>query len=397
MNLSDAFGALKGTPRKVSGLGGFSPVLPPRFALVEMAVLAAFVLAEYAIDGFPALTRFNPHPYWIAVLLLSLQYGTVSGLMAASLAIIGSILIGLPEPDIDERYFNYLVRVWTQPVLWLLVAMLLGTFRARQIEQRDELLHQVDDLRSRGATLYEHATNLKARCVRLERHIATHQTADAGQLLSALGRLGEAEPGRWAPALKDALAAGFPEAQLSLYAIDGDKVRHVLTHGAGQPPADTGRAPVRIAAEIEPTSALLAAVVGAGRAVSVLDPADDAALAGHGVAAVPIFADLPGGGARVIGLLKADVLPPAQIDAATTRRLGVVAAHLAPALLQGRLTPVAVTGANAVAEQLEATGLDGAIPTVRRWRMLRWLPGGKPAAQTAPQTGPQIAREDGNG
>ena len=389
MNLGDAFGALKGTPRKLSGLGGFSPVLPPRFALVEMAVLAAFVLAEYAIDGFPALTRFNPHPYWIAVLLLSLQYGTVSGLMAASLAILGSILIGMPEPDIDERYFNYLIRVWTQPVLWLLVAMLLGTFRARQIEQRDELLHQVDDLRSRGATLFDHATNLKARCLRLERHIATHQTADAGQLLSALGRLGEAEPGRWAPALKAALAAGFPGAQLSLYAIDGDKVRHVLTHGAEQRGAEQSLLPGsparRVAAEIEPASPLLAAVVGAGRAVSVLDPADDDALAGHGVAAVPIFADLPGGGARVIGLLKADVLPPAQIDASTTRRLGVVAAHLAPALMQGRLTPVAVAGAIAVAEPMAATGLDATIPTVRRWRMLRWLPGGRPAVHAAPE------------
>ncbi len=376
MNIGGVLERLKGTPHKLTGMGSFSPVLPPRFALIEMGLLLVLVAAEYALEGFPALTRINPHPYWIAVLLLSLQYGTVSGLMAAGIAIVGTVLIGMPEPDIEERYFNYLVRVWSQPVLWLLVAMLLGSFRARQIEQRDELLIQVDELKTRGATLLDYATNLKARCLRLERHIATHQTSDSSLLLSALGRLGEAEPGRWAPAFRAVLAAGFPNGQLSLYAIDGDKVRLVLSHDAKLGDG----AGLRAAAEIDPSSPLLAAVVGAGRAVSVLDAADDLALAGHGVAAVPVFADLPGGGARVIGLLKADKLPPGLIDASTTRRLSVVAAHLAPALLQGRLTPVVGSNSQPVttAQQSALSPLDTAIPTVRRWRMLRWLPGGRP-------------------
>ena len=213
-------------------LGQASPVLPPAFALVEMAVLVALVLLEYFWDGFPNLTRINPHPYWIAVLLLSLQYGTVSGLIAASIAIIGTVLIGMPEPDIEERYFNYLIRVWTQPVLWLLVAMLLGTFRARQIEQRDELLLQAENLRMRGATLLDHATNLRARCTMLERRIAMRETTDTSKLLSALARLSDAGPGRWADALDATLSAGFPKSQISLYAIDGASARLVVTHRA---------------------------------------------------------------------------------------------------------------------------------------------------------------------
>ncbi len=384
MNLSGTSKWWRRPTSTSAGLGrlspALSPVLPPRLALLEMGLLLALVVAEDAVEGFPQITRINPHPYWIAVLLLSLQYGTISGLIAASIAIAGTVLIGLPEPDIEERYFNYLVRVWTQPVLWLLVALLLGSFRARQIEQRDELLRQADELRTRGATLLDHANNLKARCSTLERHIATHQRSDTSQLLAALSRLSEAEPGRWAPALKTALSTGFPGGRLALYTADGDRMRLLFAHEAA---ADGTAAPFSRqqppAPEIASGAPLLATVVGAGRGVSVLTAADDTALAGLGIAAVPIFAEHAGSVPKVSGLLLAEHLPADQIDAALLRRLGVVAAHLAPVLAQSRLTSVAAGLADAVTPDILKASSEGAIPTVRRWRGLRWLPGtGRP-------------------
>lgn len=370
-----------------SRVGQISPVLPPVFAIAEMAVLVALILLEYFWDAFPDLTRINPHPYWIAVLLLSLQYGTVSGLIAASIAIIGTLLIGMPEPDIEERYFNYLIRVWTQPVLWLLVAMLLGTFRARQIEQHDELLEQAENLRLRGATLLDHATNLRARCGMLERRLAMRETADTGQLLASLSRLSDVEPGRWAQALSATLDAGFPRAQISLYVVDGGVVRLVLTHH-GPGGFEAGDAPV--ATELEPDHPLLETIVAEGRSASVVEPEHDTALRGVGVAAVPIFAvGKEPTQRRVIGMLKADMMPASQIDGSTTRRLSVIAACLAPALQRGLVSPVAGAGGASVTRS--ATGrtersdrVDGggeAIPSVRRWRLMNWLPGGR--AQTA--------------
>lgn len=391
MKLGDAFKGWIASPAASSVRSAGTPILPPQLALLEMGLLIAIVLAEYAIDSFPQVTRINPHPYWIAVLLLSLQYGTVSGLIAASIAIGGTVLIGLPEPDIEERYFNYLIRVWAQPVLWLLVALLLGTFRARQIEQRDELLHDVENLKTRGVTLLDHVSNLRARCVRLERHIATRPSSDASQLLAALGRLEDAEPGRWAPALRMTLATGFPGARVALYAVDSDKARVLLTHDDSKAVAGSV-SPASSSAEIEAGSPLLAAVVGAGRGVSVLNAADDVALDGRGVAAVPIFVEQPGAAPRVAGMLLVEKLAPNLLDQATLRRLDVIAAHLAPVLSQARLTAVAPSApgglggsiASASVPQWTASGLDGSIPSVRRWRMLRWLPGGGPAPSSTP-------------
>ena len=357
-----------------------TPVLPPPFALVEMAALVALVLLEYYFDGFPALTRINPHPYWIAILLLSLQYGTVSGLIAASIAIVGTVLIGMPEPDIEERYFNYLIRAWTQPVLWLLVALLLGTFRARQIEQRTELLRQAENLRVRGATLLDYSNNLRARCTMLERRIATRQTGDASQALAALARLSEAAPGRWAAVLGTALDAAFPGGQLSLYTVDGGRARLILTHGS-----ESGMtAPAAAPAELAANHPLLARVAGASRSASILDPEDDAALSGLGVAAVPVFGTVAGS-PRVIGLLIADRLPPGQIDQATTRRLAVIAAHLAPALQLGLVSPVAeAADAPEPGRGSRGTSVGDAIPTVRKWRLLKGLVGGRTQSDRPP-------------
>ena len=211
----------------------------------------------------------------------------------------------------------------------------------------------------------------------LERRIAMRETADTGQLMAALARLGEAEPGRWAVALRAVLDAGFPKSQISLYVVDGTNVRLVLTHQrAGGSQAANTPPPQELAAG----HPLLAAVVTGGRAVCVIDAKDDAALRGVGVAAVPILSD-PWNAAeqRVVGLLKADMLPPGQIDASTTRRLGVVAAPLAPVLQRGLVAPVVETASLAHAGIDGGAVLDDAIPSVRKWRLLKWLPGGRSA------------------
>ncbi len=297
--------------------GGALPVLPPFFALVELAIFAAVVAAEFLWEPFPNLTKLNPHPYWLPVLLISLQYGTLSGLLAAAIAIIGTVFIGLPEQDIGEAYFNYLVRAWAQPVLWLVVALLLGAFRMRQIEQRDDLLHQVEDLQQQGRLLDEHADALQGRCDRLERELVTKERPEPQRLLDALARCaggvgGEAE-------VDAALTLAFPDAVASLYVREtrtGGGFRLVQAHrwppNATWPRQLSGHDP------------LASSLVGGQRALSILTAGDDTVLHGHGLFAVPI-ADETG----LVGMLKIERLPPAAIDTDTVGRLAYVAAHLA--------------------------------------------------------------------
>ncbi len=110
------------------------PVLPPVGAFVELVLVMGLIyLVSYLIPGID-LATLEPSPFWVPVLLLSLQYGTVAGLLAAAVATLAYTINGLPEQAIGENLFAFLLRIWALPILWIGVALVLGQFRLRQIE-----------------------------------------------------------------------------------------------------------------------------------------------------------------------------------------------------------------------------------------------------------------------
>lgn len=304
---------------------GFLPVLPPRFALFELAVFAAIIACEYGLEAFPDLTRLNPHPYWIAVLLLSLQYGTVSGLLAAALAIGGTLLLGLPEMEIGESYFNYLVRVWTQPVLWIVVALLLGSFRMRQIEERVGLQKQADDAITQSGSLADYARGLRSRVDALERQLAGKSRPDTYRLLEALNTVATAPAGeKRDQAAHAAMTLAVPGAALSVLVLDGDGLRQILAHNW---PLASGWRP-----DLRGDDALTRAVVGERRVVSVLQSADDHLTEREAKIAVPLLA---GDGSGVIGMLRVEQIGSVELDEAVLARVAGLARALTPLVSAG--------------------------------------------------------------
>jgi GAF domain len=351
--------------------GGALPVLPPRFALVELAVFAAIIAIELVWEPFPDLSKLNPHPYWIAVLLLSLQYGTVSGLLAAALAIAGSWLIGLAELEIGESYFSYLIRVWTQPVLWVVVALLLGSFRMRQIEERFDLLRLVDESTLHSGALTGYATELKARVETLERRLATGAKPETERLLDALGALAASgsgqRPERWEAHVHAALDLAFPEAKASLFVAEPDGLRLVLAH----------RWPdgVRWRRDIAQAEPLAQAILTEARAVSILAAGDERVLAGDGLFAVPLVgADT----SQVIGMLRLEHLPASALSPTTAARLQAFARHLVPATGGATSHQDQTNGAHpSLGQPPTVTPTSSLRPTPSRFAAIRrWRPNG---------------------
>lgn len=308
----------------VAGAGERSAAgaLPPVAAVVEAVVLLVpVILLEWLVPSFPDLTLWQPHPYWFAVLLLSLQYGVPSGLMAAAIAIVGQVLIGLPEPDIGENHFYYLVRVWTTPVLWLVAAILLGSFRTEQLRRNAELVERVDVLGAQRQSLFEQATSLRQRCDRLERRIVSRSTSEGEQLLDAFARLERARSDQISSAFAAAAGAAFPTGALSLLAATGAGLEVVATANWPQS-AQWSRRIMRDAA-------IWRAVVGEARSLSMLKTGDALAIGRDAMFVVPVFAPRTG---DVIGAVRIDMLPPGLVHAGTGGRLAVLARHAAAAL-----------------------------------------------------------------
>lgn len=348
------------SPTRPTREGTGLPVLPSRMAWLELGVLIAVILLERFVEPFPDLSRMNPHPYWIFVLLLSLQYGTVSGLLAAVIAIIGTLAIGLPEADIGESYFEHLVRVWTQPVLWLIMALVLGSFRMRQIEFRDDLMREVDDLQARGVALVDHAKHLKARCDTLERELVSSSDPEGYRVLDAVARLAQVSQGNGEATFREAMRLAFPRAQASVF----------WARPEGWPVAWTSGWPEggRWKSSFTASDPLVAAMVEK-RSLSILAGKDEAALQGEGQFAVPIMS---ADGLSVAGFIKIELLPASAISTTTVERLALVGRQLSVGLAVGEAGYAAQHRASDAAKPSTpvATGLAAAVRYLPR---IRWM------------------------
>ena len=302
--------------------GVWLPILPPIGALLELVALVAVIfIIDWAIPSID-IAAIEPSPYWIPVLLLSLQYGTVAGLMAAAAATFAHILNGFPEQGIGESLFPYLLRIWSLPILWIGVSLLVGQFRLRQIEVKQELRHQLTERSKERDSLAGYAESLQSRCARLEREIATSGSPAGGQLLTALSSLNDGLVDVQA-AFAQLCNAAYPGAAMSLFALTGQGLRATATtnwHDADPWPRT-----------IMPETPIYRVIVGDRRPLSALTAADDAALAGQGLAAAPIVATDTG---RVIGMIKIERAVPEFLTPEITHQLTVMARLLSVRLAE---------------------------------------------------------------
>lgn len=330
------------------------PVLPPLTAVIEVIVLVVLPgILDLFVPAFPSLNEMQPHFFWLPVLLLTLQYGSASGLLAAGTAIVLSSLLGWPEQEIGENHFSYLLRIWLQPVLWIATAVILGQLRLRQIERKQALGRAVAELTGQRQSLAEHARSLRERCDRLERLVSTRRGPDARDLLAALGRIDAADADPATHALGDALSLAFGQSAVSILTLDGDALRIAYRHappGAPPPPGPIGTG-----------SPFFTALAVERRALSVLTPGCEHDLDGRGLAAAPIIA----ADGHVEGAILLETADPDDLDADTTLRLRAIAA-----MVSGRLR--STSGASRVPGPT-APYVDVRVgKSDSLWRRVRW-------------------------
>lgn len=337
------------------------PVLPPFTALIEIALFIVLPAAlDYFVPAFPSLSGLQPHPFWLPVLLLSLQYGTVSGLLAAGCAIAASSILGLPDQEIGEDHFTYLLRVWSQPMLWLVAAIILGQFRMRQIERKQELARKVAELSMQRTAIADYATNLRERCERLEREIVGRRGQADGDLLVQLNALRTGQGDAAVRAFGGCLELAFGPCQASVSLRTDAGLRVIARHGWA---ADaTWKQSFTVA---DPLSR---AMLDGSGPVTVLRPGDEVKLGDQGLAAAPILAQ---GDGRVIGMLKLEAVAPSELGASLEARLTALTDLISPAVEAGQFTAAPAIGTPAA--PLARAAQPGERP--RLWRQIRWRRG----------------------
>ena len=308
------------------------PVLPPLSGLIELAILVAAISSITWLFPDLEISDIQPNPFWLPVLLLSLQYGTVSGVLAAGVALLVTVASGLPEEGVGENHFSYALRVYSQPILWFAAAVLLGQFRMRQISAKEALRQQLVDISEEREALSGYASSLRARLESLERGRAGESDVPAVRLLNRIDELRNTGRGHdIGPAFAKAMECALPGIAASVFCVTTKGLEKVASVGW---PSNA-----RWASELPAAHALYKAVITDGACLTVLDRGDDLTLSGEGLVAVPIGPREPG--APVVGLVKIEKLDPAALTEEIVPVLQLVASLLSQRLGPGVQRPAA--------------------------------------------------------
>ncbi|MBF0131379.1 MAG: GAF domain-containing protein [Magnetococcales bacterium] len=131
--------------------------------LLFFSVLMAYDLTQGASDRFADVC---PHPFWIAVILMSVQYGTSHGLLAAFFSSLLLLSGTIPQAQYGQDSFELLYSVAIVPLLWVVGAVVLGLLQDRHRVERSTLWKDMTAAEAREQVItraYEQVNKAKER------------------------------------------------------------------------------------------------------------------------------------------------------------------------------------------------------------------------------------------
>lgn len=242
--------------------------------------LGLLLLIELALPEHATLAAVTPHPFWVLVLLVTVQHGSRAGLAAAIVLTLAVLVWVHPEREALEDFYAYTSRIFLDPVLWIAAALILGQLRDRQTAANAALAFDVQSLKDDRYLLGKHCVALRRRVGNLERHISLADTKGADEALRRLASLREAPSELVLARLADAAQVLLGPCIMSVHQRIGARVLTETISCAGLrvevPPRGSAHARV-----------LISALEKARRPVSSLTPRG-AALLNGGVIAVSL-------------------------------------------------------------------------------------------------------------
>lgn len=296
-----------------------------RAAVVETVVFFAAALAiDFVFLDFDRYRGLEPHPFWIAVLLVSIQYGTAEGLFAAAAATAAYLTGALPEPRVDQDLYAWLLTTTLLPVLWFVAAVVAGELTGRMRRERDDLRVELEQAKKREDVIAAAYRRLDRRRENLEARVAG-QLRSVFAIYNAAKGIEKMSTGEVVAGVAELVSTVMSPRRFSLFLLSKGEL--VFATGEGW---DEGSSERRV---YDGQSALFQAVVGSRRTLAVASAADEAVLAGEGALAGPLV-NLETG--EVIGMLKIEETGFLQLNVTTLENFRLLCEWIGTAFAQAR-------------------------------------------------------------
>jgi hypothetical protein len=286
-----------------------------RSALVETLVFLILTIGlSYALGSTDRFLTASLHPFWIIVLLVSVQYGPREGLAAALLSSAFLLAGNLPERTLSETMYEYVWRASHVPFFWVVTALVLGAVRARQIDERTTLIEQLRSADETSSAIVEDYKHVKASKERLELRLAEERRSvltvyEAARELETLDSIA-AKTG-----LEHLVKIALNPKKFSLYIWKNDMLSLVSSYGWS---ADDNYRKM-----FQSNTALVGYMRKCGPALSIVNEADAALLDAQGILAAPVTNAYTG---QLYGMIKIEEIGFTEMDARTAETLQALCA-----------------------------------------------------------------------
>ena len=294
-------------------------------AIIEaVGLLGILLVLDIVLFQGNRFWNANPHPFWIAVLLISVQYGTNEGLFTAALASV-FLLLGNTIPPVEGvGHYDHLYNVAINPILWFVTSWLLGELRQRHIRERDQLIRDTVEARQREDLIADSYKFVRSRKESLEVQVAG-QLSSSIEAYRAAKAVETLDPKSVMQGDEKLVKSVLGPQKFSLSIFHDNKLNATILHGWA--PTDT------FAQEIDAFSPLYQAVVGQQETLVIANEQHEIALDGQGVMAGPI---LDGDSGRVVGMLKVEQMDFVSLSLSTVETFRALCEWIGTALINAR-------------------------------------------------------------
>jgi polysaccharide biosynthesis protein PelD len=297
-----------------------------RSALVEMTVLLSCLTVFDQLFFASSPAPYLIHPYWIALFLITIQYGLAETVACALLSSLFLVFCHLPGQAMTQTFYDYIREVTALPFLWVGFALIAGPLRSRQIHEREQLRQSVAMAQEKEKNIiarYKQACSIKEKLeTRLAQEkgglVTAYRTAQYMQTL----REEEVFEG-----LKNAVVSLVNPEQFSFFVVRKHNLNCLFSKGWQKPNTN-------YALRFGPSAPLYRKVVARKETLCLLRPEDEMHLGEEGMLAVPIH-DIDNG--RVYGLLKIESVAFTEMTFHTVERCRLLGQWAGKAITNARL------------------------------------------------------------
>lgn len=146
-------------------------------SLLEIAIFFSFaVLFDQLWGSGNRFWYVNPHPYWIIVILISVQYGIKEGFIAVIVSAFALLFKNMPPKILGQYEFEYIFHVTRLPILWTIAAFIVGGLRQRQIRRYNTIIDEYTKSEARENIIVNKYEELKKVKERIEMRLTGQQT-----------------------------------------------------------------------------------------------------------------------------------------------------------------------------------------------------------------------------